>query len=167
MSNTNQDYSDAKKKERRNEDPLSGEPGAHPVGTGVGAVLGGAAAGAAVGMVAGPIGTLVGTAVGAVAGGLAGKSVAENFDPTVEVDYWRNEYSSRPYFESNREFDDYEPAYQAGLEAYDPKDPAEFALREASAREHWEAKNGSTLRWDKARYAAEDAYTRVRKRYVK
>ena len=167
MSNTKQNSSDAKKKELRNEDPLSGEAGAHPVGTGVGAVLGGAAAGAAVGLVAGPIGTLVGTAVGAVAGGLAGKSVAENFDPTVEVDFWRNEYTHRPYFESNRNFDEYEPAYQAGLEVYDPLDPTDFAVREASAREYWEAKSDSTLGWDKARYAAEDAYTRVRKRNSK
>ena len=31
-------------RELRNEDPISGEAGAHPVGTGVGAALGGAAA---------------------------------------------------------------------------------------------------------------------------
>ena len=41
-----------------NRDPISGAPGAHPVGTGVGAIAGGAAAGAAVGTVAGPVGTL-------------------------------------------------------------------------------------------------------------
>jgi uncharacterized protein (TIGR02271 family) len=67
-----------------NRDPITGTPGAHPVGTGVGAVAGGVAAGAAVGTVAGPIGTAVGAAVGAVAGGLAGKGVAEEVDPTVE-----------------------------------------------------------------------------------
>ena len=66
-----------------NRDPLSGELGAHPIGTGVGAAAGGVAAGAAVGSVAGPVGTVVGAAVGAVAGGLAGKGVAEKVDPTV------------------------------------------------------------------------------------
>ena len=66
-----------------NRDPITGEPGAHPVGTGVGAAAGGIAAGAAVGSVAGPVGTVVGAAVGAVAGGLAGKGVAEKVDPTV------------------------------------------------------------------------------------
>ena len=40
-----------------NRDPITGEPGSHPVGTGVGAA-GGAAAGAVVGSVFGPIGTL-------------------------------------------------------------------------------------------------------------
>ena len=67
-----------------NRDPITGTPGAHPVGTGVGALAGGAAAGAAVGTVAGPVGTAIGAAVGAVAGGLAGKGVAEEIDPTVD-----------------------------------------------------------------------------------
>ena len=66
-----------------NRDPITGTPGAHPVGTGVGAAAGGVAAGAAVGSVAGPVGTVVGAAVGAVAGGLAGKGVAEKIDPTT------------------------------------------------------------------------------------
>ena len=68
-----------------NRDPLTGEPGAHPVGTGIGAVVGGAAAGAAAGTVAGPVGTAVGAAMGASVGGLAGKAAAEKIDPTVEV----------------------------------------------------------------------------------
>lgn len=66
-----------------NRDPITGEPGSHPVGTGVGAAAGGVAAGAAVGTVAGPVGTAVGAVVGAVAGGLAGKGVAEKVDPTL------------------------------------------------------------------------------------
>ncbi len=66
-----------------NRDPITGEPGAHPVGTALGATAGAVAAGAAVGSVAGPVGTVVGAAVGAVAGGLAGKGVAEQVDPTT------------------------------------------------------------------------------------
>src|SRR4051812_26680344 len=65
-----------------NADPITGAPGAHPVGTGIGAAAGGIAAGAAIGTVAGPIGTAIGAAVGAVVGGLAGKGVAERIDPT-------------------------------------------------------------------------------------
>ena len=72
-----------------NRDPISGAPGAHPVGTGVGAVAGGAAAGAAIGAIAGPVGAVVGVAVGAVVGGLAGKGVAEMADPTAEEAYRR------------------------------------------------------------------------------
>ena len=82
-----------------NRDPLTGAPGAHPVGTAAGAVAGGIAAGAAVGTVAGPVGTAIGAAVGAVVGGLAGKGIAEQIDPTAEDAYWRDNYSSRPYVE--------------------------------------------------------------------
>ncbi len=60
-------------------DPITGEPGAHPVGVGVGA-LGAGAAGAAIGAIGGPIGMLIGAAIGAVAGGLAGKEVAATND---------------------------------------------------------------------------------------
>ena len=56
-------------------DPITGEPGAHPVGVGVGA-LGAGAAGAAIGAIGGPIGMLVGATIGAIAGGLAGHEVA-------------------------------------------------------------------------------------------
>src|SRR5205814_9515207 len=65
-----------------NLDRLSGEPGAHPVGTGVGAT-GGALAGATIGAVGGPVGIAAGALAGAVTGGIVGKEVAERIDPTV------------------------------------------------------------------------------------
>ncbi|MEP7261778.1 MAG: hypothetical protein ABI669_11275, partial [Usitatibacter sp.] len=83
-----------------NKDPITGAPGAHPIGTGIGAAAGGMAAGAAVGTVAGPVGTVIGAAVGAVVGGLAGKGVAEKIDPTLEEAYWRENYVNRPYVKS-------------------------------------------------------------------
>src|SRR5438270_508214 len=100
-----------------NRDPISGEPGAHPVGAGVGAAAGGAAAGAAGGAMAGPVGAVVGAVVGGVAGGLAGKGVAESIDPTVEDTYWRENYTSRPYYESGSSYDEYSPAYRYGWES--------------------------------------------------
>jgi phage tail tape-measure protein len=67
-----------------NLDPITGTPGAHPVGVGLGAAVGGIAAGAAAGtVVAGPLGTVVGATVVAIVGGLGGKAVAEHFDPTL------------------------------------------------------------------------------------
>jgi phage tail tape-measure protein len=166
MSNTKREHTDTQKK-LRNEDPLSGEAGAHPLGAGVGAALGGAATGAVAGAVAGPVGTVVGAVVGGVAGGLAGKAVAEEYDPTVEVDYWRSEYSNRPYYDEARDFEDVEPAYRAGIDAYDPKAEATFKEREAVARANWEKQDVATLTWDEARPAAEDAYTRLLKRRAK
>lgn len=71
-------------------DPISGAPGAHPVGTGVGAT-GGALMGLATGAVAGPLGSAVGLVVGAVIGAVAGKSAAEAIEPTDPAAVWRDE----------------------------------------------------------------------------
>src|SRR5688572_32678891 len=99
-----------------NRDPISGAPGAHPVGTGLGAA-GGAAAGAAAGTAVGdPAGTLVGGVVGAIAGGLAGKGIAEMVDPTVEDAYWRDNFRNESYYSGSRDFDFYGPAYRTGYE---------------------------------------------------
>jgi uncharacterized protein (TIGR02271 family) len=68
-------------KNPENRDPITSQPGSHPVGTAAGAAAGGVA-GAAAGSVAGPIGTGVGAAAGAVVGGLGGKAAAEKFNPT-------------------------------------------------------------------------------------
>src|SRR6476646_5669144 len=100
-----------------NADPITGEPGAHPVGAGVGAAVGGAIAGAAAGMAAGPIGTVAGAVVGGVAGGLAGKGIAEQVDPTVEEHYWRNEYANRDYHDPMIGYDEVGPAYKYGWES--------------------------------------------------
>ena len=97
-----------------NRDPLTNEPGAHPVGTGLGAAMGGAATGAAVGAMAGPAGAAVGGVVGAVAGGLAGKAAAEALNPTHEDAYWRDAYVREPYYVSGRTYEQYQPAYELG-----------------------------------------------------
>lgn len=147
-----------------NRDPLSGAPGAHPVGVGVGAAAGGMAAGAAVGTVAGPVGTAVGAAVGAVVGGLAGKGVAESIDPTVEEAYWRENYQSRDYVGDGRSYDDYGPAYGYGVRRYDPD--RSFDDAEPELAEGWMGERGaSTLAWGEASPAARDAWERIGSRY--
>jgi uncharacterized protein (TIGR02271 family) len=88
---------DTNKKADANRDPLTCEPGAHPIGTGVGAAAGGAAGaaaagaatGALAGSAAGPVGTGVGLAAGAVIGGLAGKAGGEAVNPTLSPDLGR------------------------------------------------------------------------------
>src|SRR5262245_36683364 len=83
-----------------NPDPITGEHGAHPVGVGVGAAATGAATGALGGAMAGPVGAVVGAVGGAIAGAMAGKGVAEAIDPTIEDDYWRANYHTRPYYDT-------------------------------------------------------------------
>ena len=144
-----------------NRDPITGAPGAHPVGTGLGAAAGGAAAGAAVGTMAGPVGTAVGAAVGAVAGGLIGKGVAEAIDPTAEAAYWEANYASRPYVAPGTDYAVYAPAYRYGWESR-----ARFADRswdEVSPElaADWPTLAGNSgLSWDRAEPAVRDAWHR-------
>jgi phage tail tape-measure protein len=157
-SNKRADYKGADS----NPDPITGQPGAHPVGAGVGAAAAGAAAGAAGGLVAGPVGAAVGAVIGGIAGGLAGKSVAESIDPTVEDAYWRDNYSRRPYYDRASTYDDYQPAYRHGWESRSKYANQSFDQAEGTLRRDWEAsKHGAKLNWDKAKHATRDAWDRV------
>ncbi len=150
-------------KEDLNADPITGEPGSHPVGTGVGGV-GGAAAGAAIGTMAGPLGTLIGGAIGAVVGGGAGHAAAEAIDPTREEAYWRAEHANTSYYQQGHDFDrDLHPAYAVGYanRARYPAD-ARFEDHENDLKRSWEeVKGDSRLAWDEARHASRDAWNRV------
>ena len=146
-----------------NADPITGEPGAHPVGTGIGAA-GGAATGAAVGMVAGPLGALVGGAIGAVVGGLAGSAAGEAIDPTHEEAYWRGAHSSTPYYNANDDYDrDYASAYRLGYESRNQYGrDSRFEDAETDMAQRWESVKGeSRLKWEEAKHAARQAWHRI------
>ena len=144
-----------------NLDPITQEPGAHPLGTGVGAALGGAAAGAVLGTFAGPAGALVGAVAGAFAGGLGGKAAAESVNPTPDEAYWASAYEQEPYYEAGRPFDDYAPAYQLGANAR-AQYPGSFDDAEDRLATHWESqKDRSLLSWQQARAAASAAWERA------
>jgi len=156
MKTENEDKRDA------NRDPLTGAPGAHPVGTGLGAVAGGMAAGAAAGTVAGPVGTIVGAAAGAVIGGLAGKAVAEVVDPTVEDAYWKTNYAAEPYYDRSYSYDDYAPAYRTGYSARSKYAGQKFDAVERSLETDYNSTRGtSKLGWDKAKHASRAAWDRL------
>jgi hypothetical protein len=145
-----------------NRDPLSGAPGAHPVGVAAG-TTGGAAAGAAIGAVGGPIGSAVGAVVGGVAGALAGKGAAEKVNPTVEDTYWRQNYTTKNYVDKSFSYDDdYAPAYRHGWESYPRYQGKKFDEVENDLARDWERTKGkSRLTWDKAKMATRDAWHRV------
>ena len=145
----------------RNPDPITGEPGAHPVGVGVG-TAGGAAAGAAIGAVGGPVGAVAGAVVGGVAGGLGGKAAAEAIDPTAEDVYWQQTYSSRDYVDKGAPYDEYRPAYRYGWESRTQFPNRRFDEVESDLERGWDrAKANSRLAWDKAKRATRDAWDRV------
>ena len=77
-----------------NRDPITGAPGAHPVGTVIRAVL------------------------GAIVGGLAGKGVAESIEPMREDACWRENSTDRPGTENESSFDDFGRVYGYGVNAY-------------------------------------------------
>ena len=142
-----------------NRDPISGEPGSHPVGTGIGSA-GGAMAGAAAGAVFGPIGALVGGAIGAVAGGAAGHVAGERIDPTGEEEYWKSQHNST-------EWNDYGPAYKYGWESRMQHGERQWDNRlEDDLKSGWDKVKGtSALTWDKAKSATRNAWDRTDRTY--
>lgn len=142
----------------------------HPVATGVGVVaggtagaaIGGAAAGAAVGGMTGPVGAAIGAAAGAVAGGLIGRSAGKAMDPKAEDDYWRENYSTRPYVTSGVTYEDYGPAYRYGIDAYSRYPDRKFEDLDVDLSRNWpNARGPSSLTWERAKHATRDAWHRV------
>lgn len=147
-----------------NRDPITGEPGSHPVGTGVGAA-GAGAAGAAIGMaVGGPVGGVIGAVVGSVAGGYAGKAAGEAIDPTAEDTYWRENYSQQKWAERDYTYDDYRPAFKTGYEGYSQHGVTGKSYDDVEAdlaKEYEKGRGKSRLGWDKAKNASRAAWDRV------
>jgi len=150
-------------KAEANRDPISGAPGAHPVGTGLGAAAGGIAGGAVAGtLAAGPVGTVIGAAVGAVLGGLGGKAIAEHYDPTVEEAYWRGNFEREPYYQRGMTYDDYAPAYRLGGEARSRAADHSFEDVEGQlAEQYGQVRGQSRLDWERARQATRAGWDRL------
>jgi len=143
-----------------NRDPITGTPGAHPLGTGAGAVVGGLS-GAVIGTVAGPLGTAIGAAAGAVMGGLVGKSTAEAINPTAEEVFWRETYIREPYYVQGRAYEYYALGFRAGWKgrvrhdgrAFEEAEPdllAEYILTKSELDPDWqEIRPAARAAWDR------------------
>jgi uncharacterized protein YcfJ len=146
---------------QENRDPISGEPGCHPLGTGVGSVTG-AATGAVLGAPGGPIGMAVGGVVGAIAGASTGHGIAEELNPTAEDVYWKENHKLQPYYIGDYDYNDYAPAYRMGYEGRDRNRGLSFEESERELASKWEdARGTSRLDWDHARHAVRDGWSRV------
>lgn len=148
-----------------NLDPISGEKGAHPLGTGIGAALGGAAGLAgtvAAATVLGPAGVVVGAAVGAVAGGWVGKGAAEAVNPTEDDSSFRQALTSQPWFEDGDSWADYEPACRVGREGRSRFTSLRFEEVERDLEQDYMNGEGRFgIPWEKARHAARAAWDRA------
>lgn len=147
-----------------NRDPLTGTPGAHPVGTGLG-TTGGALAGAAAGALAGPVGAVVGLVAGGVVGGLGGKAVAEAVNPSAEDAHWRSAYDREAYYEAGRPYDDYRPAYELGWSSRASRNESFDTIEPGLATEWDRLRGSSSLDWERARPATRAAWERVDRDY--
>jgi hypothetical protein len=166
----------------RTEHSLDAHRDPHPMGIGIGAA-GGAVAGAAFGIAGGPAGALVGGVIGAVAGGLAGSGLAEVANPAagdgqydlelgqggahaVDHDrqdaYWREAHSREPYYNPERNYDDYSPAYRLGWESRAKYDGGTYDRYEPAFRNDWDTVKGdSRLTWDEAKHATRAGWHRM------
>jgi hypothetical protein len=156
-------------------------------GTVAGGVAGGAVTGALAGGLTGPVGAAIGAAAGAVVGALAGKATEDkgygdsgvvndggamplNEPDSGEAsrllgddDYWRDNWSSRPYARSDATYDDYSPAYRYGAEAHNRYPGQHFDDIEPDLERDWQGARGtSSLEWEHARHASRDAWQRVK-----
>lgn len=145
-----------------NRDPISGTPGAHPLGAGAGAASGGVA-GVLVGMaVGGPVGSVVGAAVGAVAGGLAGSNAAEAVNPTAEESFWRETFVREPYYVKGKLYEYYAPGFRAGWEGRVRCDGRSFDAAEPELKAGYDrTKSELDPDWQDMRHAARAAWDRV------
>lgn len=146
-----------------NLDPISGEVGAHPVGTGVGAAGAGTVATVIGGAVGGPVGAVVGAVIGSVVGGLAGKDVAEQVNPSFEDTYWQETYTSSGYAEEDKTYEDYQPAYRTGYEGYDRygKSGRTYSEVETDLQRDYQSNQTGNLPWEQAKRAVKDAWNRA------
>jgi hypothetical protein len=146
-----------------NLDPISGEVGAHPVGTGVGAAGVGTASTIVGGVVGGPIGAVVGAVIGSVVGGLAGKNVAEQANPTFDDNNWEETYTSSAYVEKDKTYEDYQPAYRTGYEGYDRYGHSGRTYNEVETdlQRDYQTNQTGSLPWEQAKHAVKDAWDRA------
>ena len=145
-----------------NPDPITGEPGAHPIGTGLGAT-GAGAVGAAIGAVGGPVGVVAGTAIGAVIGGLAGKTVAESIDPTNEDGYWQQHHGHQVYG-NHASYDRYKMAYRTGYEgvARHGLEKSYFDVENDLKSAYEKSREQGSVTWEHAQHAARAAFDKAR-----
>jgi hypothetical protein len=147
-----------------NRDPITGAPGAHPVGAGVGAAAGGAT-GAAIGAIGGPVGAAIGLVAGGIVGGLAGKAGGEGVNPTVEDAYWRENHRNQSWGAQTK-YDDYSGAYKTGYEGYSKYSTTgrSFEECEADLKNEFDCNCGSktNLKWEEAKHATRAAWERAK-----
>jgi hypothetical protein len=80
-----------------------------------------------------------------------------------EEEFWRTQYRSRDYVTYGGKVEDYLPAYRYGIDASLQFPDRTFAEMDATLERNWPRTRGrSSLKWAKAKLAAEDSWTRMK-----
>lgn len=98
---------------------------------------------------------------GALGGNRAGHGLGEALNPTEEDRYWRAHYRTRPYTDSNADYDRYRPAFRFGWESRIRYFDRGWDDVESALAHQWERRHESELPWPRARGAARDAWERA------
>jgi uncharacterized protein (TIGR02284 family) len=81
--------------------------------------------------------------------------------PDGELQYWQDAYTSEPYFEEGRPFEDYSPAYELGWTGYHDYG-GEFDTADCVMATDWTVCKGiSNMSWEQARAASRAAWQRA------
>src|SRR4051812_30377850 len=81
--------------------------------------------------------------------------------PAAEAEYWRDAYARDPYFDAQRNFEDYRPAYELGWTGYFSYG-GDFETADRVLANDWAVHKGvSRLSWDDARPACRAAWQRA------
>lgn len=81
----------------------------------------------------------------------------------TQNEYWRSNYSTRPYYNRSMDYTMYEPAYRYGTELYSQNSGRPYTeLETERLRTGWDnARGTSSLSWNEAQLATQDAYNRM------
>jgi|GEM_PF-2711587 len=96
--------------------------------------------------------------------GESGANISVGTRPSWDSDeqYWKSNYSSRPYFSAGTTYDDYSPAYRYGYESRTKYQGKKYEDVEVDMSRGWDtAKGTSKLGWEKAKEATRDAWNRA------
>jgi hypothetical protein len=92
------------------------------------------------------------------------QDTSPTFNPDDEDAYWRDDFMNRDYYEANRPYSDYAPAYRYGWESYSRYPGKKWDQVESDLGRGWDrAKGASSLTWDRAKHAVRDAWHRIEK----
>ena len=90
------------------------------------------------------------------------KDLDRMVNPVDEDAYWRDNFTSRDYYDTTYPYTDYAPAYRYGWESYDRYRGKKWDQVEGDLGRGWDrAKGESRLAWEKAKHAVRDAWHRV------